>query len=71
MSKAEILEELLKLTPEERDEIRRILDEADDDSLTVDELARMDARIAEQEAYPQSAIPWEEFKSDLAKKYGL
>jgi putative addiction module component (TIGR02574 family) len=70
VSKAEILEAIPKLTPEERDEIRLKLDELDD-QLTGQELALIDARIAEHEANPQSAIPWEDFKKDLESKYGL
>jgi putative addiction module component (TIGR02574 family) len=69
MSKAEILEEIPSLTPEERDEIRRKLDELDD-SLTPEEWALIDKRIAEHEADPQSAIPWEKFKADLDEKFG-
>jgi putative addiction module component (TIGR02574 family) len=69
MSKAEILEEIPSLTPEERDEIRQKLDELDD-SLTAEELALVDKRIAEHEANPQSAIPWEKFKAGLEEKFG-
>ena len=70
MSKADILDAIPKLTVEERDEIRQKLDECDD-VLSAEDLARIDARIAEHEADPQSAIPWQEFKANLEKKYGL
>ena len=70
MSKAEILESIPTLTAEEREEIRRKLDECDD-VLSAEDLARIDARIAEHEADPQSAIPWDKFKAGLEKKYGL
>ena len=69
MSKTEILDEIPSLTPEERDEIRRKLDELDD-SLTAEEWALVDKRVAEHEADPQSAIPWEKFKADLDEKFG-
>jgi len=71
MSKVEILEEIPKLTPEERDEIRQRLDEFDDELLTAEQMALIDARIAEHEANPQSAIPWEDFEARLQKKYRL
>ena len=70
MSKAEILAEIPKLTPAEREEIRARLDELDD-SLTPEELALIDQRIAEHEADPQSAIPWEKAKAHLEEKFGL
>jgi putative addiction module component (TIGR02574 family) len=70
MSKVEILAEIPRLTPEERDEIRQKLDEFDD-ALTAEELVLIDARMAEHEANPQTAIPWEEFKTRLEKKYRL
>jgi putative addiction module component (TIGR02574 family) len=69
VSKAEILEEIPKLTPEEREEIRRKLDECDD-SLTPEELALIDERIAQHEADPQSAIPWNDLKERLEEKFG-
>ncbi len=71
MSTAEILEEISKLTPEEREEIRMKLVEFEDDTLSPEQWAIVDARIAEHEANPQSAIPWEDFKATLEKKYGL
>jgi putative addiction module component (TIGR02574 family) len=77
MSKAEILQELPKLTKEERYEIRVKLAEMDgdgwldeDDPLTDEEKKLIDARLAEHEANPQSAIPLEEFKSRLNEKFG-
>jgi putative addiction module component (TIGR02574 family) len=70
MSKAEILAAIPKLTPEERHEIRLRLDELDDDRLSREEWALIDKRIAEHEADPESAIPWEEFKARLEQKFG-
>lgn len=55
MSKAEILEAIPKLTPEEREEVRQRLDEIDD-SLTPEEWA-LDKRLAEHEADPLTFAP--------------
>ncbi len=68
MSKAEILDEIPKLTPEERDEIRRKLDELDD-SLTADEWALVDARMEAHRRDPASAIPIEEMKAGLRARF--
>ena len=77
MSKTEILQELPRLTPEERDEIRLKLAEIDgdrwlddDDPLTDDEKALIEARIAAHERNPNTAIPWEEFKERLNRRLG-
>jgi putative addiction module component (TIGR02574 family) len=70
MSKAEILAEIPKLTPEEREEIRVRLDELDD-VLTPEELALIDQRIAAHGADPKSAIPWEKAKAQLEERFGL
>jgi putative addiction module component (TIGR02574 family) len=77
MSKAEILDGISRLKPHERDEIRRKLDELDadewndaEDRLTPEELALIDKRLAEHEADPKSAIPWEKFRTQLAEKVG-
>ena len=59
MSKVEILDQIPHLTPEERNEIRRKLDELDgnpwsdaDNPLTSEEKALLDARLADMEAHP-------------------
>jgi putative addiction module component (TIGR02574 family) len=77
MSKAEILAEIPKLTKEERFEIRVKLAEIDndgwldeDDPLTAEEKKLIDARLAEHEANPQSAISFEEFKARMKEKFG-
>jgi len=77
MSKAEILQELPKLTREERKEIRLELAELDpdewldeDDPLTDEEKKLVDARLAEHEANPESAISLEEFNARIQKKFG-
>lgn len=72
MSKTEILAELSKLTPAERFEIRVRIAELDgdrwlddDDPLTEEQKALLEARIADMDAHPEQAIPWEEVKKDL------
>ena len=49
MSKAEILEWIAKLTPEERDEVRRKLDEFDDEDLDYFEDDDLDDDVEEEE----------------------
>jgi putative addiction module component (TIGR02574 family) len=77
MSKAEILEEIPKLTPEEREEIRRKLDEVDgerwldsDDPLTAEEKALIEARLEDMERHPENSIPWEEAEARLRARFG-
>ncbi len=68
MSKADILDEIPKLTPVERDEIRRKLDELDD-PLTTEDWALLDARMEAHRRDPASAIPLEEMKADLRARF--
>jgi putative addiction module component (TIGR02574 family) len=70
MSKTEILEELPKLTSEERHEIRLKLAELDgdgwlddDDPLTDEEKALLEARLAAYEKDPDAGSSWEEVES--------
>jgi putative addiction module component (TIGR02574 family) len=74
VSKAEILEELPKLRPDELREIRAKLnalttgaDDAwiDDGELTEEEKARLDARLAEYEKNPNEGSSWEEVEARL------
>lgn len=71
MSKIEILTELPKLTPEERQEVRELLaqidgtDWLDDGELTDEEKALIDARIDECERNPLSFLPWDEAKARI------
>ena len=72
MSKAEIVEELPKLTPAEREEIRRKLAELDggdwldaDDPLTDGEKALLNARLAAYEKDPDAGSSWEEVETRL------
>jgi putative addiction module component (TIGR02574 family) len=79
VSKAEILEELVRLTPEERREIRARLNELegmtsdewnDNGALTDKEKRLIESRVAEHESDPQSAVAWEEFEARTKKRIG-
>ena len=72
MSRTEILAELPRLTPDEQFEIRLKLAELDgdrwlddDDPLTDEQKALLDARLADMEQNPNASIPWEEAKKRL------
>ena len=73
MSKAEILEELPKLKPAERQEIRAKLNELDGasndgwigDDLTNEEKAILDRELAEYEKKPDPGSPWEEVETRI------
>ncbi len=71
MSKTEILQELSKLTPEERQEVRLRLAELDKDdwldeeALTDAEKALIEERFRDLEANPKTSIPWEVAKARL------
>lgn len=76
MSKTEILEELPKLTSEERYEIRLKLAELDsddwlddDDPLTDAEKALLEARLADMEEHPETSIPWEEARRRIEERF--
>lgn len=77
MSKAEILAEIPKLTPQEREEIYLKLAELDDnkwmdtdDPLTDADKALIESRIEAHEKNPQTAVPWEEFDARLKQRLG-
>lgn len=77
MSKTEILEELAKLTSEERYEIRLKLAELDgdgwlddDDPLTDEQKALLEARLADMEQHPEKSITWEEAKRRIEERFG-
>jgi putative addiction module component (TIGR02574 family) len=72
MSKVEILQELPKLTPEERKEIRLKLAELDDDQwldhddpLTDREKALLEARLAAYEKDPDAGCSWAEVEARI------
>lgn len=77
MSKTEILDELIKLKPEERQEIRAKLNELDgiaeedwidDGELTVEQKRMLDERLAQFEADPHSGSSWQEVEARLREK---
>lgn len=77
MSETEILEEIRKLTSEERHEIRlelAVLDGDDwlddDDSLTDGQKALIESRIGAHEKNPETAIPWEEARARINRRLG-
>jgi len=77
MSKREILDEILKLTSEERWEIRLKLAELDgdgwlddDDPLTDEQKALLEASLADLEQHPEKSIPWEEAKRRIEERLG-
>ncbi len=67
MSKTEILEELPKLTSEERYEIRLKLAELDGDDW-LEEKALIESRIQSHEKNPKTAVPWEDVKARLDRR---
>ena len=76
MSKTEILEELPRLTREERFEIRLKLAELDgdawlddDDPLTDEQKALLEARLVDMKQHPEKSSPWEEAKRRLEERF--
>jgi hypothetical protein len=71
MSKAEILEALPKLSPEERQEIRAKLNELDGEEwldngeLSEDEKAIVEARLDEYDRHPEAGSSWDEAKARI------
>ena len=72
MSKVEILEELPRLTAQERQEIRRKLIELDDDEwldaddpLTDEEKTLLEARLAAYEKDPDIGTSWDEVEARI------
>jgi len=77
MSFQDVLAELPKLTPEQRDTLRVRLaalageEWMDDGELTADQKAVIEARIADYERNPASGVPWEVMEEKLKARYGL
>ena len=77
MSKTEILEELPKLTADERNEIRLRIAELNgddwldaDDPLTDEEKALLESRLADIDQHPEKSIPWEDAKKRIGMRFG-
>jgi putative addiction module component (TIGR02574 family) len=75
MTKAEILQELPRLTAEDRLEIRQKLNEIDgdewldgDDPLTDDEKALLEVRLAAYEREPDAGSSWEEVEASIQSR---
>ena len=79
MSKAEILEHLTKLSPQEREEIRQKLDELegvaaiewlDGCDLVETEKRLLEQRLADIEKNPRTGSSWDEVETRLRAKLG-
>jgi len=77
MSFQELLAELPKLTPDERDLVRSRLAELageewmDAEELSPAEMKLIEERIVEHERNPAAAISWEVMEAKLKARYGL
>ena len=77
MSFNELIAELPKLSPEQRDLLRIRLAELagdewmDDGELSPEEKRVIEERLAEHERNPEAAIPWEVAEAKLKARYGL
>ena len=75
MSLVEILDEIPRLTPVERQRVAETIFEMEgdwidgDDELSVEEKHLLDSRLADHDDNPASAIPWEEVKARLQARF--
>lgn len=79
MSKSEILDELPKLTDEERTEVQSRIEELAtygsdgwlmDGELTNAEKRLLEARLDDLEKHPEKSIPWAEAEARLKARFG-
>jgi putative addiction module component (TIGR02574 family) len=76
MSFAEILDELPRLTSEQRQQVVEKVMELegdwieDDEALSPEERHLVESRLADHERDPASALPWEEVKARLRARFG-
>jgi hypothetical protein len=70
MSLAQILEELPSLSSDERRQIIQRAAELED-ALTPEDEAIVEARLAEHDRAPHTAIPLEQFTQEVRSRYGL
>jgi putative addiction module component (TIGR02574 family) len=74
MSKSEIISELPKLSPAEREEVRAKLDELDGarwldgEELTEDERRLLETRLQEYQTDPDSGSSWEEVQARILSR---
>ena len=75
MSLSEILDELPRLTPEQRHQVVEKVMELDGDwiddeeALSPEEKRLIESRLAEHDVDPSSAVPWEEVKARLKARF--
>jgi putative addiction module component (TIGR02574 family) len=75
MSLAEILDELPRLTPEQRQQVvEKVFELQDgwldgDDGLSGEEKRLIESRLAAHDQNPASAVPWEEAKARLKSRF--
>jgi len=75
MSLAEILDEIPRLTPVERQRVAERLFEIEgdwidgDDELSAEEKYLLDSRLADHDRNPAPAVPWEEVKARLQARF--
>lgn len=76
MSLSEILDELPRLTPEQRHQVVEKVMELDgdwidenEDFLSPEEKRLIESRLAEHDRDPASAVPWEEAKARLKARF--
>lgn len=75
MSKAEIMAELEKLSPEDRQDVRLKLAELDNDQwlddgvLTEEEKGLIESRLEQCERNPEVFVPWQQAKEQLKARF--
>lgn len=75
MSKAQIINELPKLSPEERRDILEKIQEIDRngwlaEDLSPEEIALIEQRLAAHQKNPTASVPWNEVETRLIKRFG-
>ena len=75
MSKAQIIDDLPRLSSDERREILEKIHEIDHqgwlaNDLSPEEIALIDQRLAAHQQNPAVAIPWTEAEARLVKRFG-
>jgi hypothetical protein len=72
MSTTEILDQLPRLTPEEREAVRARLDDLDATApLSPEEKRLVDERVAAYRQNPGAGVSWAAAEADIRKQHGL
>ena len=72
MSTTEIIDQLPRLTPEEREAVRSRLDALDSAApLTPEEKRFIAGRVAAYRQNPAAAVPWAVAEADIRKQLGM